>query len=111
MKRCEQFSRVKVTCSGNSSAIKKPQQRLSKVSQRLNEPSSLTNYAGNYSTKGEALYDPKRDEEALAAFDHALQRNPRDQNAHRGKIHTLLRLKRKTELLPAMKQSLYWWMH
>ena len=72
----------------------------------LNPNNSLT-----HDGKGSVLYTLRHYQHALAALDHILQRNPRDQNAHRGKIHTLLRLKRHTEPLPAMKQSLYWWMH
>ena len=72
----------------------------------LNPNNSLT-----HDGKGSVLYTLRHYKHALAAFDHALQQNPRDQNSHRGKIHTLLRLKRHTEPLPAMKQSLYWWMH
>ena len=72
----------------------------------LNPNNSLT-----HDGKGSVLYTLRHYQHALAALDHILQRNPRDQNAHRGKLHTLLRLKRHTEPLPAMKQSLYWWMH
>ena len=67
--------------------------------------------ADNYVTKGKALYDLKRYEQALTAFDHALQLNAREQEAHRGKIYTLLRLKHHKELLAAIKQGSYWLQH
>jgi tetratricopeptide (TPR) repeat protein len=61
--------------------------------------------------KGNALYSLKRYEEALVDFEHALQLNRHNEDAHRFKMHTLLKLKRFKDAFAALQQAFYWHTH
>jgi tetratricopeptide (TPR) repeat protein len=61
--------------------------------------------------EGNTHYRAEHCEEALAAFEQAILLNPRNLEAHAGKIRALAALKRYKKMVAAMKQVCYWFMH
>ena len=69
-------------------------------------PGTVLKTKKQWLNEGKALYSAKRYEEALAAYDHALQLDPNLAQAHNTRGHILLDLKRYTEALAAFEQTI-----
>ena len=69
-------------------------------------PGTVLKTKKQWLNEGKALYSAKRYEEALAAYDHALQLDSNLAQAHNSRGHILLDLKRYTEALAAFEQTI-----
>jgi tetratricopeptide (TPR) repeat protein len=96
----------KYKCSHEAAAVSEQALTLAERAIELSPGS-----ASDYCTKGEALLDLKRYDEALVAFEYALQLNQRFERARRGKAQVFLKRRRFKEMFATARQALYWRMH